>query len=531
MKKGVKTWALIVVLVIIGSVFSGMVGAANTSANLTNNTTNTTEETLLLQESWIAQSSDLFKVTVGEYSETADLDQAIKNEYGDDYRLADWNDVLAYSNDIQSWASSIGMEHGDSYLISRDGNRFWSGRRHYFMTRHDHNCPGSFLVHDDIDNHFIDLGSWYNLEMHVLCIKTTTPTPPPSISLGDAVDNTDLSWYTSGGEYANWFGQTSTYYYDGDAAQSGDISDNQVTWMSTSVNGPQTVSFYWKVDSESDYDHLRFYIDGEEQDSISGSTSWMQAIFSIDPGLHTLLWEYTKDSSVSRGSDCGWVDKVEGQERSELITRGDLGDLFYYEIYGQTFPEINTRVNYEVKLMVKDDALNDHALWRGACYFAYPDDSVNIYPMSLSFKFNDHTWYPVNMARLIEKEEGTEESTYFITGLIGMATRIPGIDMLIRSLLPSLEIPPPPEGTVYYDDNSFDLAVVHFHEAAETVWDPALGMNAALRPSEGIHLIIPVEFTEAGGYTLYFFLEGKDPWEEDYESHQIMMGVYPRGAI
>lgn len=254
-------------------------------------------------------SNDLFKVTVGKYSGTADLDQVIKNEFGNDYRLADWNDVLAYSDDIQNWASSIGMEHGDSYLISRDGNRFWSGRRHYFMTRHDHNCPGSFLVHDDIDNHLIDLGSWYDLEMHVLCIKTTTPTPPPSVSLGEAVDNTDLSW-TSGGD-ADWFGQTSTYYYDGDAAQSGNISDNQVTWRSTSVNGPQTVSFYWKVDSESDYDYLRFYIDGVQQDSISGSTSWEQKTYYLGLGSHTLKWSYTKDGSVSTGEDCGWVDKLE----------------------------------------------------------------------------------------------------------------------------------------------------------------------------------------------------------------------------
>ena len=46
-------------------------------------------------------------------------------------------------------------------------------------------------------------------------------------SLGDAVDNTDLSWSTGG--HANWFGQTSTFYEDGDAAESGDISDNQNT--------------------------------------------------------------------------------------------------------------------------------------------------------------------------------------------------------------------------------------------------------------------------------------------------------------
>jgi hypothetical protein len=27
--------------------------------------------------------------------------------------------------------------------------------------------------------------------------------------------------------------------------------------------------------------------------------------------LHTLKWRYTKDGSVDRGDDCGWVDKVE----------------------------------------------------------------------------------------------------------------------------------------------------------------------------------------------------------------------------
>ena len=76
----------------------------------------------------------LFRVTAGKYSETADLGDVIKNEFGDNYRLADWNDILAYSDDIQSWAKSVGMEHGDSYLVSRNAERFWSGKRHYFIT-------------------------------------------------------------------------------------------------------------------------------------------------------------------------------------------------------------------------------------------------------------------------------------------------------------------------------------------------------------------------------------------------------------
>ena len=129
------------------------------------------------------------------------------------------------------------------------------------------------------------------------------------ISLEEAVDNTELLWTTGGDAF--WFGQTNTYHYDDDAAQSGYITHNGQTWMETTVSGPDTLSFYWKVSSESDCDFLTFYIDGVEQDSISGDTLWTQKTYLIDSGLHTLTWEYTKDGSVTIGEDCGWVDEVE----------------------------------------------------------------------------------------------------------------------------------------------------------------------------------------------------------------------------
>ena len=47
-----------------------------------------------------------------------------------------------------------------------------------------------------------------------------------SISLDDAVDNS-LTW-TTGGD-AEWFGQTSVYYFDTDAAQSGDMPGGTLT--------------------------------------------------------------------------------------------------------------------------------------------------------------------------------------------------------------------------------------------------------------------------------------------------------------
>ncbi|CAD6493632.1 MAG: hypothetical protein DIAAKJNI_00528 [Candidatus Argoarchaeum ethanivorans] len=128
------------------------------------------------------------------------------------------------------------------------------------------------------------------------------------VPIWDAVDNTDLSWSTGGD--ANWFGQTLESYYDDDAAESGDISDEEDTWLETTIEGPCDVSFYWKVDSQYEHDYLRFYIDGAEQDKISGITSWAQKTYSISNGSHTLTWKYTKDSSGSNPGDCSWVDMV-----------------------------------------------------------------------------------------------------------------------------------------------------------------------------------------------------------------------------
>jgi hypothetical protein len=137
--------------------------------------------------------------------------------------------------------------------------------------------------------------------------ESPTP-PPPSESLPDALDTTLV--FGTGGDIA-WFYQTLTSYYNGDAAQSGGINNNQESWMETTVTGPGALSFYWKVSSEGNYDFLDFYIDGDRQNRISGSIDWQQMNYTISSGSHHLEWRYTKDSSVSSGSDCGWVDKVE----------------------------------------------------------------------------------------------------------------------------------------------------------------------------------------------------------------------------
>jgi hypothetical protein len=130
-----------------------------------------------------------------------------------------------------------------------------------------------------------------------------------SPSLAVAVDAPAFTWTTGGN--ANWFPETTTFYSDNDAAESGDIGNSQSSYLRTTITGPGTIRFWWKVSSESSYDYLNFYINGVRQTRISGEVTWRQQSYALASGTYTLEWRYTKNSGNSRNSDCGWVDKVE----------------------------------------------------------------------------------------------------------------------------------------------------------------------------------------------------------------------------
>jgi len=116
--------------------------------------------------------------------------------------------------------------------------------------------------------------------------------------------------FTTSGTGA-WFAQTQGYSYDNDAAQSGDIGDSQETWLETTVEGPGSLTFDYKLSAQWD-DTFTLLIDGEYRMGRNGSIDWTQsgphAIYGS--GTHTIRWRYTKDSSGSEGSDCLWVDHV-----------------------------------------------------------------------------------------------------------------------------------------------------------------------------------------------------------------------------
>ncbi|MEZ5196603.1 MAG: hypothetical protein R2764_09430 [Bacteroidales bacterium] len=95
-------------------------------------------------------------------------------------------------------------------------------------------------------------------------------------------------------------------------ARSGNIIDSQTSNLEISINvsADGELSFYRKVSSESNYDYLKFFIDGSLIDEWSGNVSWGQTSYPVSAGLHTFVWQYYKDYSVSTGEDCAWIDYI-----------------------------------------------------------------------------------------------------------------------------------------------------------------------------------------------------------------------------
>ena len=136
-----------------------------------------------------------------------------------------------------------------------------------------------------------------------------TVAAPAAGGLAVALDNDALDWATSGD--ATWSAQAGISHDGVDAATSGRLADLQSSRLSTTVAGPATLSFWWRVDSEANFDFLSVSLDGVLQTRISGPTGWAQATVTVPAGAHTVVWTYAKDGSVTAGADAGWVDQVE----------------------------------------------------------------------------------------------------------------------------------------------------------------------------------------------------------------------------
>jgi len=127
--------------------------------------------------------------------------------------------------------------------------------------------------------------------------------------LGVALNATNLTWTTSGtGGGGTWFAESGTTYDGVSAAQSGNVNGtNQTSILQTSVTGPGTLTFWWKI--AEPFSVLFFKAGGVTLASIYDTADWQQQTIYLGSGTQTLQWVYSFYSPGFSAND-GWVDQV-----------------------------------------------------------------------------------------------------------------------------------------------------------------------------------------------------------------------------
>lgn len=155
------------------------------------------------------------------------------------------------------------------------------------------------------------------------------------------------SYYWSSDAPHPWETTDANPYEGAQCAQSGIIADNQKSTLRVhfNVTHNDSISFARKVESEFDYDFLRFYIDDVLVDSWSGELPWEIVQYPISQGYHELVWSYEKDEFVGYGQDRAWIDNIIFPGLSPLVsTQEHAGDTFDAKLSpnpGGTFTQLS----------------------------------------------------------------------------------------------------------------------------------------------------------------------------------------------
>ena len=219
--------------------------------------------------------------------------------------------------------------------------------------------------------------------------------------IGDAMGDPDQAFTTDGD--VPFFHVTDAVAPNGEAMHSGQITHNQVSTLTTTVDGPGTVSFFWRSSCEEDpegtyeWDHAEFSVDGNVVLHLDGENAWHEeSVEIVGAGSHTLAWTYIKDDVESEGEDALWVAGFE-----------------WSPVYADPIPEIEDDDEVATVLAGSADARLETYITTAAEYHAYRGwvDAKGLDHRTV--KDSPHAWlsYALDADGLIEKQFKSEDLT------------------------------------------------------------------------------------------------------------------------
>ncbi len=260
----------------------------------------------------------------------------------------------------------------------------------------------------------------------------------PILSLATSLNSSGMNWSSD-----SWHGQSADSYDGQNACRSGSIGDNDSTYLQTTVTGPGTISFWWKVSCEgSGCDALRFLVDSNQKAVITGETGWRYVSINVTgSGTHRLKWNYTKDGSITRGQDCGWVDQVRWTDNKINFYFSGNGGLVrsttVRALPGNLWGKMQTPVRYGHMFVGWYTASSGGSLvsasssvpYSSTTYYAHWEPMLSLgRAADSSLPFTSDSWH----GQALETHDGTDairsgsigngESTYLQTAVTGPGT-------------------------------------------------------------------------------------------------------------
>jgi len=153
-----------------------------------------------------------------------------------------------------------------------------------------------------------------------------SPAVSRSQTLGQALDETNLTWTTSGTGSSFGWSATSMFPHDGTSdATSGSLFGSSTSTLQTTLTGPGTLNFWWRNDSYTCVLSFSAVTNTLETFGVP-YTTWQPATYYLGSGTQTFKWVYSVRSAPS-DAHSAYVDEVSYTPgaTAPLITAQPLG--------------------------------------------------------------------------------------------------------------------------------------------------------------------------------------------------------------
>jgi hypothetical protein len=108
-----------------------------------------------------------YLITTNTYSPYTDWSLAVKQEFGLYAEVVDWNILKSdFGGSVEAirglfdYLGILAYPAGDAPAVTWNGSQTWDGSRSFGVNRLEGTVPGGYLVHDEIQNYWVCLGSW-----------------------------------------------------------------------------------------------------------------------------------------------------------------------------------------------------------------------------------------------------------------------------------------------------------------------------------------------------------------------------------